>query len=50
MALQAGDTAPDCTARASQGSASSHAWIGDSWGVPFPHPEDCTPVCTTEGG
>ena len=35
MALTIGDTAPDFTAKTTEGSISFHDWIGDSWAVLF---------------
>ncbi|KAJ3237071.1 hypothetical protein HDU78_004270 [Chytriomyces hyalinus] len=50
MGLRLGDTAPDFTCETTKGRLSLHAYKDNSWCILFSHPEDFTPVCTTELG
>ncbi|RAO71463.1 uncharacterized protein BHQ10_007475 [Talaromyces amestolkiae] len=48
--LRLGSTAPNFKAETSKGPIDFHEFIGDNWVVLFSHPDDFTPICTTELG
>jgi len=48
--LRLGTIAPNFKAETTNGPIDFHEFIGDKWVVFFSHPEDYTPVCTTELG
>ncbi|OIW22680.1 hypothetical protein CONLIGDRAFT_658105 [Coniochaeta ligniaria NRRL 30616] len=48
--LRLGSIAPNFKAETTKGPIDFHDFVGDKWVVFFSHPEDFTPVCTTELG
>lgn len=50
MTVKLGETAPDFTARTTEGEINFHDRAGGQWVVLFSHPADFTPVVWTREG
>jgi len=50
MALQLGDVVPNFTQDSTEGPIDLYDFAGGDWVILFSHPQDFTPVCTTELG
>ncbi|KAJ3378219.1 hypothetical protein HDU92_007570 [Lobulomyces angularis] len=48
--LRLGDTVPNFSAETTNGNIDFHTYKEGKWAILFSHPEDFTPVCTTELG